>query len=141
MSSTSTRFGMKVPDGTDPFDNDLYLKGNLNIIDKDAAKLLETLFITGGLKAEIVEVSIPSSGSQNTLTSSLATYKNKYTSTPVVFAGTVTQSVSYVDTINEPFVNATTSGFTVKLKVAYNGVAFENFGSGTIKMKFLVVGT
>lgn len=37
MATTSTRFLMKVPEGTDTFDNEQYLKGNLNIIDEKAA--------------------------------------------------------------------------------------------------------
>jgi hypothetical protein len=49
MATTSTRFLMKVPEGTDTFDNEQYLKGNLNIIDEKAALKadLDGLLTTG----------------------------------------------------------------------------------------------
>jgi hypothetical protein len=141
MSTTSTRFQMKLPDGTDGFDNDLYLKGNLQILDTQAAKVAETLATRSALKMEIVEVSFTSSGATSVINGT-GNYANTYTSTPIVLAATVTQTVSYVDYMIQPWIVPTTSNFTCRLQVASDGTGTpHNFGSGTVKMKFLVIGS
>lgn len=136
MSTTSTRFGLKVPDGTDSFDNDQYLKGNLNIIDQKAALVSDTV-AAEGQKVEIVEVSLVSSGSTSSISGS-GTFTKTYTIVPTILPGVVTQTVGYVDSMCYPFVSSPTlTGFQVKL-VTSNTV--NNFGAGTVKMTFLVFG-
>ena len=139
MSTTSTRFGMTLADGNENFDNDKFLKGPLQILDAGAAKIIETLAMAGGLTAEIVEVSFTSSGATNIITGS-CTYANKYASNPLIIEGQVTQTVSYTDTMKKTTYTAqSTTGMTAKLQVNTSNPA-DNFGSGTAKMKFLIIG-
>jgi hypothetical protein len=131
---------MTLPDGTDGFDNDLYLKGNLQKLDTQAAKVAETLASASGLRMEIVEVTFNASGSSSSVMGT-GTYAKPFNGTPLVLAGNATQLVSYVDTIIEPFISATANNFTCKLQVRYDGSVTNNLSAGTIKMKFLVIGS
>jgi hypothetical protein len=140
MATTSTRFLMKVPDGTDTFDNDLHLKGNLNIIDEKAALKSESVASqVAGQRMEVVEITFTASGSVNSLTAT-GTFAKAFTSKPTIMPANITQAIGYSDTINYPHIpetSITLTNFTVTLKTA---VTTNNFQAGTLKMKFLVFG-
>lgn len=99
----------------------------------DVQTILES--ISAKLGAE-VEVSFTSNGSQNTLTATY-TFPTAYANIPTVLPCHVTQSIAYIDTISYPYITATKTNFTVVLKTSTRS---DNFGSGTAKMKFLVIG-
>lgn len=130
---------MKVPDGTDTFDNDLYLKGNLNIIDEKAAKVDETV-AAKGQRMEVVEVSFIASGSTNSITAT-GTFSKPFTSKPVIMPASISQAIGYSDTMTYPHIPEsamTLSNFQVVIKTA---TSTNNFQAGTLKMKFIVFGS
>lgn len=139
MSSTTTRFGLKIPDGTDVVDNDLFVKGNFNILEAQAAKKTETV-AAAGQQMEIVEVSFVSSGSTYVLDGD-GVFAKTYTVKPTIIMGQISQQINYSDTMSYPFIPETTitlTGFRVTVKTS---VTTNNFGAGTLKMKFLVFGS
>jgi hypothetical protein len=142
MASTSTRFLMKVPDGTDTFDNDQHIKGNLNIIDQKAALITETVASQAtGQRMEVVEISFTASGTTNEVSGN-GSFSKAFTGIPNVMPAQVTQATAYANRIMYPSITSvTTTGFTVTLKTSYTGAALENFGAGTIKMKFVIFGS
>jgi hypothetical protein len=138
MSTTSTRFLMKIPDGTDTFDNEQYLKGNLNIIDQKAAKVDETVKAEGQ-QMEVVEISFVASGSANVMTAN-GTFAKTYTVKPTIMPAHISQSIGYSDVMAYPYIPETSislTGFTATVKTA---VSTNNFQAGTLKMKFIVFG-
>lgn len=136
MSTTSTRFGLIIPDGTDSFNNEKYLAGNLKKVEELGALKSETVQAKGE-KLEFVEVSFSCDGNANSITAT-GSFQNAYDNPPEVFPGRITQSVSYVDRIGHPYITAVTkTGFTVKLATAN---PTDLLGAGTAKMKFMVLG-
>jgi hypothetical protein len=138
MSTTSPNLGFILADGTDTFDNDRYIKGNFQIIDDNVLK--KTKAVAGdGQQMETIEVSFVSDGTSYTLTKNNTPFVKTYANPPTVLPGNITQSISYSDTMSYPFISNTTSGsFSVVLKTSNTS---NNFGSGTLKMKFLVFGS
>lgn len=88
-------------------------------------------------RVEVHELSFNSSGSVNVLQTTFA-FPKAFTSAPIVKPGNITQTVSYSDTMPYPLIfNVTTTSFSVKL-ITINQA--NNFGPGTLKMKFEVSG-
>jgi hypothetical protein len=142
MSTVSPKFGFKIPEGTDVFDNDLYIKGNLNILDANAAKKSETIEAAGE-KMEVIEVSFVCTGSTSNVTVLNKPFAKTYISPPVVLQANITQAVANgTDYMINPYIyGVTNTGFNVKIDT---GVISGNqiiFTAGTIKMKFLVIGS
>lgn len=88
-------------------------------------------------RTETHEVSFVSNGNENFLQQTFP-FPKAFTSPPTVKPANITQSVSYADAMRYPFIfSVTTTNFTVKLLTANTA---NNFGAGTLKMKFEVSG-
>jgi hypothetical protein len=94
-----------------------------------------------GEKLEVVEMSIVSNGTTPVLTGS-ATFSKTYINPPTVIYAGVSQIISYSESMISPYIDPTfitTEGFQCRFTTAYNGIT-NNFGNGTLKVKFLVIG-
>lgn len=137
MSTTSPVHGFSLAEGNDTFDNDKYIKANFQKID-DTILPKDKTIAADGQNIEIVELSFVSSGTVNILQSS-GTFAKTYVNPPTVMVGNISQSVTYSDTMDYPWINPTTNTtFSVTLKTSDRTT---NFGAGTLKVRFVVIGS
>ena len=110
MPTTSTRFLMKIPEGTDAFDNEEYLKGNLNIIDQKAALKSEVyVLVTNGSNSNGNYTKLPDgtlicSGSTTALAGTTLQTKAGITY-PLAFVGSTPHVVVSHRSISGKFAN------------------------------------
>lgn len=98
--------------------------------------LADTKLSGAGELVEVMEVPFYCPGSTNVVVAHI-TFSKPFTTVPIILPGQVTEAVSYADVLAYPYIyNQSKTGCSIQLHNYKDGL----FSSGTLRMKFLIIG-